>query len=207
MTHKATWPLKVHSRFRGSMLVATDVAWSLWLQAEVKIKLQRFDQLAVFLLHIRDFFLHFQAHVTHTSQHDEVRAFARHESSYLQTCRGCRPAAASAACWTSCLRPPAASSEGCRCPGSSPRGSEWDQHVPLKHKPMSANRNHTKPAGSFTPNTVEIAADIKSIWDFQSLIGIHDYYYRAVEVRKETLQTQRRMFVLILVKSCIFGEL
>ena len=60
MTHKATWPLKVHSRFRGSMLVATDVAWSLWLQAEVKIKLQRFDQLAVFLLHIRDFFYIFK---------------------------------------------------------------------------------------------------------------------------------------------------
>lgn len=33
-------------------------------------------------------------------------------------CTECRPAAASATCWTSSLRPPGAESAGCRCPGS-----------------------------------------------------------------------------------------
>lgn len=38
--------------------------------------------------------------------------------SYQQEYRECRPAAASAACWTSSLHPPGAELAGCRCPGS-----------------------------------------------------------------------------------------
>ena len=48
-------------------------------------------------------------------------------STYIRACWGCRPVAASVTCWRSCLRPPAAASEGHRCPGSWHRGSETQE--------------------------------------------------------------------------------
>lgn len=52
------------------------------------------------------------------------------DASYLRECRGCRPAAASVTCWTSCLHLPAAASEGHRCPGSWHQGSDT-HNVPV----------------------------------------------------------------------------
>lgn len=186
------------------MLVATNVAWSLWLQAEVWIKLLRSGLLAFLQLHIKDI-LHFQAHMTHISQHEEVRTFVRYESSYLRTCRGCRPAAASAACWTSCLRPPAASSEGRRCPGSSPRGSEWDEHVPLKHRPMSANRKSHKTSTSRLFYTRQDYCWNSCWYKDDALVFSISYWFTGLLLQR--LQPQRQVFVLIIVKSCMFGEL
>ena len=181
ITHNATWPLKVHSSLRYSMLVATNVTWSLWLQAEVWIKLLRFGQLAFLKLHIKDI-LHFQAHMTHMRKFVHLRV-------------------------TSLLTYGHAEDVGLQL-HQQPVGRHASVH--LQHRQRDAavlvhrledlsetsmchlNTNqcqpiesHTKPQPprSFTPDRtiVEIAADIKMmLWYFQSLIGLQDYYYRDI---------------------------